>query len=188
MAHGPFLSPSSRALPLPHSVPKTTPPAKASPLKAARTAPLPPDPLPSPSPGPAGSFADGQRTPPPGPAAGGPALAKVAPQMCFSCFFCDFVCPICGVVYSFAGTKVEKLRTFNRKKVYTTKLYNTFRSQQKHILHEINIPLQGYSGGLILALCWLVRLCMAVGLVRWGPGASFWRLVLARRYDTRSVS
>ena len=115
---GPWPLPSP-LLPCPLSAPllaKEFSPAKASPLKAARTAPLPPDPLPSPSPGPAGSFADGQRTPPPGPAAGGPALAKVAPQMCFSCFFCDFVCPICGVVYSFAGTKVEKLRTFNRKK------------------------------------------------------------------------
>ena len=160
------------------------PPAKAAPLKAARTAPLPPDPLPSPSPGPAGSFADGQRTPPPGPAAGGPALAKVAPQMCFSCFFGDFACPICGVVYSFAGTKVEKLRTFNRKKCTPQNYTPHFGHKKTHSC----IPLQGYSGGLILALCWLVRLCMAVGLVRWGPGASFWRLVLARRYDTRSVS
>ena len=112
------------------------PPAKAAPLKAARTAPLPPDPLPSPSPGPAGSFADGQRTPPPGPAAGGPALAKVAPQMCFSCFFCDFVCPICGVVYSFAGTKVEKLRTFNRKKCTPQNCTPHFGHKKTHLSRD----------------------------------------------------
>ena len=112
------------------------PPAKTSPLKAARTAPLPPHPLPSPSPGPAGSFADGQRTPPPGPAAGGPALAKVAPQMCFSCFFCDFVCPICGVVYSFAGTKVEKLRTFNRKKCTPQNCTPHFGHKKTHLSRD----------------------------------------------------